>query len=445
MTTRHHNDGLRKICACPRRQWAKCRHPWHFSFKWQDIHYRFSLDRYLGRRLAGKTEAEGEAERIRTEIRAGRFGERVPTEASGTTLETFAERFLERFQPRKARDRARWEYEAAIRFRAVNAHVFDDGQRLGAKPLGAITEDDLEAFMQALKARGRAASTRNHYVQHFRDVFRWAVKKGYLDRSPISADSDIRQEKPAKRERRLTADEDRRLLESAEASPRLYRLIIGALETGCRLSELLKLQWRHVHLDRRELVVRAPTAKNARHRTLPISARLASVLAMGQTNPAGLPFGPDAYVFGNEVGQRIRSPQTAWENVRTRADITDLRFHDLRHEAGSRFIEAGWPVHQVQEMLGHADLKQTSTYLNVTLEGLKASMRALDEARRCKNVASSPDSGESVDQDTGTVYDSKLLHHYDLRMERETGIEPATNGLGSRDSTTELLPPWRTA
>jgi hypothetical protein len=39
----------------------------------------------------------------------------------------------------------------------------------------------------------------------------------------------------------------------------------------------------------------------------------------------------------------------------------------------------------------------------------------------------------------------KPLVHYDLRMERETGIEPATNGLGSRDSTTELLPPWRTA
>jgi integrase len=103
--------------------------------------------------------------------------------------------------------------------------------------VGAITEDGLEAFVQALKARGRAASTRNHYVQHFRDVFRWAVKKVYLDRSPISADSDIRQEKPAKRERRLTADEDRRLLDAAEASPRLYRLIIGALETGCRLSD----------------------------------------------------------------------------------------------------------------------------------------------------------------------------------------------------------------
>ena len=37
--------------------------------------------------------------------------------------------------------------------------------------------------------------------------------------------------------------------------------------------------------------------------------------------------------------------------------IVDLRFHDLRHEAGSRFLEAGWPLHEVQYMLGHADIK----------------------------------------------------------------------------------------
>ena len=44
--------------------------------------------------------------------------------------------------------------------RGRQRHVFDDGQRFGAQPVGAITEDDVEAFMQALKARGRVASTR---------------------------------------------------------------------------------------------------------------------------------------------------------------------------------------------------------------------------------------------------------------------------------------------
>ncbi len=39
------NGGLRKICRCPRRGWAKCAHPWHFNFRWDGRDYRFSLDR----------------------------------------------------------------------------------------------------------------------------------------------------------------------------------------------------------------------------------------------------------------------------------------------------------------------------------------------------------------------------------------------------------------
>ncbi len=57
----------------------------------------------------------------------------------------------------------------------------------------------------------------------------------------------------------------------------------------------------------------------------------------------------------------------------------DLHLHDLRHEAGSRLLEAGWPLHHVQHMLGHANIEQTSTYLNATLKGLH---RSMDRTRR---------------------------------------------------------------
>ena len=59
---------------------------------------------------------------------------------------------------------------------------------------------------------------------------------------------------------------------------------------------------------------------------------------------------------------------------------TSVDYHDLRHEAGSRMLEAGWPLHHLQEMLGHADLKQTSTYLNVTRSGLQESMKRFGTA-----------------------------------------------------------------
>ncbi len=67
----------------------------------------------------------------------------------------------------------------------------------------------------------------------------------------------------------------------------------------------------------------------------------------------------------------------------------DLRFHALRHVAGSRWLEGGWPIHHVKEMLGHANISQTDTYLNVGRMGLHESMKRFDDIR-CKIVASQP-------------------------------------------------------
>jgi integrase-like protein len=67
--------------------------------------------------------------------------------------------------------------------------------------------------------------------------------------------------------------------------------------------------------------------------------------------------------------------------------MIDLRVHDLRHEAGSRWLEAGWPIHYLKEMLGHANISQTDTYLNVSRMGLHESMKRFDDVR-CKTVAS---------------------------------------------------------
>jgi hypothetical protein len=85
-----------------------------------------------------------------------------------------------------------------------------------------------------------------------------------------------------------------------------------------------------------------------------------------------------------------------------------LHFHDLRHEAGSRLLEAGWPVHHVQHMLGHTSLQQTSTYLNATLRGLHESMRTLEESRNsCKSVASNPARGQRPARKQAPAHDRK--------------------------------------
>ena len=90
------------------------------------------------------------------------------------------------------------------------------------------------------------------------------------------------------RSRRLEAGEGERLLQTA--GPHLRALVEAALETGCRKGELLSLQWSQVRLDGRpELSLPAQKTKTGKPRTVPISARLLSILAMRRTAPDGEP------------------------------------------------------------------------------------------------------------------------------------------------------------
>jgi hypothetical protein len=59
----------------------------------------------------------------------------------------------------------------------------------------------------------------------------------------------------------------------------------------------------------------------------------------------------------------------------------NLHFHDLRHEAGSRWLEAGMPLHHVKGILGHANISQTDTYLNAGRVTLQDSMQPFDASR----------------------------------------------------------------
>lgn len=157
---------------------------------------------------------------------------------------------------------------------------------------------------------------------------------------------------------------------------------------------------------------RSAGASNARSHLDLLGLRVFRARESVCQDPAGQPFGPEAHVFGDAVGRKVASIKRAWETAVLKAHghtpawtgsnklsaasraalrAINLHFHDLRHEAGSRLLEQGWPLHHVQEMLEHANVSQTSTYLNATRIGLQDSMRRFDEAgSRCNLVANEP-------------------------------------------------------
>ncbi len=157
---------------------------------------------------------------------------------------------------------------------------------------------------------------------------------------------------------------------------------VAALDTGMRRGEMLLLQNKHILWAEGLIRIVGANAKSSKERRVPIAtSRLRGVLEQRAF------LGPEAYVFGNKCGEMQVDFRDAWMRMLKAAKITDkaqgldgdLRWHDLRHECGSRLAERGVPLHEIQQLMGHASLVTTQRYLNTTVESLKKSMRVLEQ------------------------------------------------------------------
>ena len=119
-------------------------------------------------------------------------------------------------------------------------------------------------------------------------------------------------------------------------------------------------------------------------------------------HPRGQPFPQDAYVFGNEVGERVKCVQKAWTKTCKRAGIEGLHLHDLRREFASQLQEApGVSPHEVATWLGHSNITTTSRYLSTTTAGhLHHTLKKLESARKIRtSFAQTPLKNETADSE----------------------------------------------
>jgi integrase len=165
----------------------------------------------------------------------------------------------------------------------------------------------------------------------------------------------------------------------ANAQPHLRDVMTALLATGCRVGEILSLQWKDVRDD--VILIKAEKAKTSRSRAVPITAALRAVLDARRKDPSGEDFGPDAYAFGNECGERIKRVRHASDNTCKRAGIKDLHIRDLRREQSSQLEESGAHLHEVREWLGHTNVATTSRYLKTSGQRLQRVARMFERRK----------------------------------------------------------------
>jgi integrase len=158
------------------------------------------------------------------------------------------------------------------------------------------------------------------------------------------------------RNRRLEETEYRRLEEALGQTrvPYVWPLINLAIETAMRRGELLSLQWDWI--DKTLRLAHLPDTKNGHPRSVPLSP--SAMYWLDQMPVVGQMVFPVTPV----------AVRQAWDRLVKRAGITNLHFHDLRHEAISRFFELGLSIPEVALISGHRDPRMLFRYTHLRAE-----------------------------------------------------------------------------
>ena len=269
---------------------------------------------------------------------------------------------------------------------AISQLTKDFGKQL----LCDISGGDLAAFQTRRKREGVSNRTVNLEIGVLRSILR-----RYRMWEAIAADVDFLKES-ASPGRALTRDEETVLLDAASKSRcrSLYPVVMLAINTGMRASEIRGLTWGQVDFFANTLTVGKSKTAAGTGRLIPLNPRAVAVL----THWRGLFPGVRAehYVFphekyglaGNDQKQcayeviptePMHRWKVAWEGARKKANVS-CRFHDLRHTFISRLAESQASDSTVMALAGHVSRAMMERYSHIRMEAKRKAVDTLGGA-----------------------------------------------------------------
>ena len=232
--------------------------------------------------------------------------------------------------------------------------------RWETKTLGSIDKQDIVLLKEELLAKGRAASTVNHYLNALSQLYQIAINEwGLKLNNPISGIK--RMPEPQGRMKRLSKEAEVTLLCYCIRLKLSYLadMIIVALETGMRCGEILSMRWEDVDFINRRVLLRH--TKNGDSRQVPLTSRAKEVFEkLTSQNTSDLVFPHCRWAIRRHFIRVVK--ESAKTHKGAQNPFTDLRFHDLRHEALSRLSDKGLNVIELAHISGHKTLAMLRRY-----------------------------------------------------------------------------------
>jgi integrase len=280
------------------------------------------------------------------------------------TVPTFADFIADQYLPYIRTYKRSWGTDVSL----LKNHLLP---RFGKKYMDEITRQEIIKMHADRKASGAAAGSANRLLIMMRFVFnlalRWEVPG--IKTNPCKAVPLL--EENNKRERYLSVEEAQKLYGAVCASDnKMLRFIVPMLIlTGARKREVLDAKWDDFDLVRK--VWRIPITKSGKSRRVPLSDGALTLLA---TMPRKFDC---PWAFANpDTGKPYVSIFYAWNSARKKVGLEDICIHSLRHSHASFLINAGRTLYEVQNILGHSQVKTTQRYAHLSQDTLLAATNA---------------------------------------------------------------------
>ena len=275
------------------------------------------------------------------------------------TVAELGSRFLRDYVPQHCKPRTAYEYR-----RAVELFI---NPVLARHRISDVLRADVAAFHHGLRDRPYQGNRALGVLSKMMNVAEvWGLRPD--GSNPCR---HVKKYREVKRDRYLTREELQRLGavladEQAKGTESPFVVVaIGLLVlTGARLTEILTLRWEYVDLENG--VLRLPDSKTGAKLIYLNAAAMQLLRTMPRMQ------GNPHVIAGEKPGAHLVELQKPWRRIRAKANLTDVRIHDLRHNFASVGAGAGMSLPMIGKLLGHTQASTTQRYAHLAADPVRA-------------------------------------------------------------------------
>jgi integrase len=277
---------------------------------------------------------------------------------------TFGEMFLGFMERYSKKHKRSWQYDE----REVNKFLPHWFKRKAS----SITKHEVQLLHEEIREENGLYQA-NRILERIRAIYNKNIEWGWNGINPANG---IKKYKEKSRDRFIQPDELPRFFQALQEEHNITArdYIWISLLTGARKSNVLSMKWEDISFARKEW--RIPDTKNGEAVTIALSDKAIEILDERRKFTNG------PYVFASEQGSKgyLQDPKKAWARILKKAEIEDLRLHDLRRTLGSYQVITGSSLAIIGKSLGHKSSKATEVYARLNLDPVRESVERATEA-----------------------------------------------------------------